>query len=53
MTLNEIKYNNSLTDFICKIKQWKQNTSPSRLCNKIICNVGFVERVLWSFVQKH
>ena len=42
----EIKYSDSLDSFIPKIRQWKPNICPCRLCKDYIPNIGFVEKSL-------
>ena len=39
---NEIRESASLETFRQKIKLWKPNSCPCRICKKYIANVGFV-----------
>ena len=41
----EIKYCDSLENFTTKIRQWKPDSCPCRLCKNFIPNVGFLENV--------
>ena len=39
----EIRYADSLEEFKSKIRRWKPNTCPCRICKSYILNVGFLE----------
>ena len=41
----EIKYCDSLENFTTKIRQWKPDNCPCRLCKIFIPNVGFLENI--------
>ena len=43
LVLEEIRYTNSLENFKNKIRRWKANDCPCRLCKNGIPNVGFLE----------
>ena len=41
----EIKYRDSLDSFIPKIRPWKPNSCPCRLCKNYITSIGFAEKI--------
>ena len=43
LILKEIKNCDTLASFISKIRQWRPNSCPCRICKNFIANVGFIE----------
>ena len=39
----EMKNCDTLASFISKIRQWRRDACPSRICKNFIPNVGFIE----------
>ena len=39
----EIKNCDTLASFVSKIRQWRPNACPCRICKNFIPNVGFIE----------
>ena len=44
----EIKNCDTLASFVNKIRQWRHNACPFRICKNFITNVGFIETKLTS-----